>query len=126
MNEIRAAGLADRGRIEIGLRLVGSQHLNPRDRAKAWAVIEAQSSGDAIQLAGFDDPQRRTGRARHRLRRAVAGGEDARYGMARWRLIRKARTTAQLPVAPIRSERGPHFARPSSVERQRAAHLDIS
>src|ERR1041385_6599191 len=100
MKEIRAAGLADRARIEIGLRLVGSQHLNPRDRAKARAVIKAESFGDAIQLAGLDDPQRRTGRARHRLRCAIAGAEDACYGMVRWRLIRKTRANGPRPPRP--------------------------
>src|SRR5207237_2352558 len=125
MKEIRAQGLANCGRLEIGLRLVGPQHLDPRDGAKARAVIEAESCCDAIQLVGLDDPQRRTGRARHRPRRDLAGVEDARYGMARWRLIRKAWAAAQLPIAPLRSERSPHFARSPGIEGQRAPHLDI-
>ena len=45
--------------------------------------------------------------------------------MARWRLIRKPRAAAQLPIASLRSERSPHFARPPGIEGQRAPHLDI-
>ena len=43
----------------MGQRLIGPQHLDPRDGAKTVTVIETELGGGAVEFGGIDDAQRR-------------------------------------------------------------------